>query len=133
MDKLYIESKRVNEKGFSFNGKEGKPVYGSNAQAIVLIEYTGVRVGELLGLRWSDYSKDTKYLNVKNNLSTIKNRDKKDDNDNKYVRVDTTVKTKSGFREIPLHDHAIEMLDCFEKLNPDHKPDDYIMVNKLVK
>lgn len=130
MEKLYHESKRVNEPGFNFGGKLGQPVYGSNAQAIVLIEYTGLRVGELLGLRWSDYDKDTKYLNIRNNLSTIKNRDKKDDSDNKYVRVDTSVKTQKGNRSIPLHARAIEMLEYFEKLNSNHKPDDYIMINK---
>lgn len=131
MDKLYFESKRVNEPGFNFGGKIGQPVYGSNAQAIILIEYTGLRVGELLGLRWSDYKKDIKYLHVRNNLSTIKNRDKKDDSDNKYVRVDTTLKTQKGYRAIPLHERAIEMLDHFDKLNPNHEPDDYIIINKL--
>lgn len=131
MDKLYLESKRINEKGFNFGGKIGQPVYGSNAQAIVLIEYTGLRVGELLGLKWSDYDKENKYLNIKNNLSTIKNRDKKDESENNYIREDTSLKTSKGYRSIPLHDIAIEMLDYFEKINPNHTPDDYIIINKL--
>jgi site-specific recombinase XerD len=91
--------------------------------------YTGLRVGELLGLRWKDYDKEKKYIYVRNNLSTIKNRDKKD-NENEYIRVDTTVKTKKGNRSIPLYERAIEMLEWFELLNPNHKPDDYIIVNK---
>jgi site-specific recombinase XerD len=130
MDKLYQESKRINEKGFNFGGKIGQPVYGNNAKAIVLIEYTGLRVGELLGLLWSDYNKESKKLTIKNNIVTVKNRNKKSEDENNYIKTDSSVKTPSSERIIHLNDKAIEMLDYFEKQNPNHKPNDNIILNK---
>ena len=130
MELLYNESKRINEKGFNFGGKIGQPVYGNNAYGIILIMYTGLRIGELLGLRWQDVDIENKMLYVKNNLSTIKNRNKKKDSDKNYIREDTTVKTKSGVRSIPLHDRALEMIEHFNQANPNHKPLDYLIINK---
>lgn len=131
MDKLYEESKRINTAGFNFGGKIGERTYGMNSNAIILTMYTGLRVGELTAIRYSDWNKDKKELRVKNNLSTIKNRDKKFDSDSNYIRVETTVKTDESERVIPLCDIAIEMLEEFEKLNSNHKPNDFIITNKL--
>jgi site-specific recombinase XerD len=131
MDKIYDESKRINTAGFNWGGKIGEKTYGINSLAIVLMMYTGLRVGELTCLRYSDWNKATNEIIVRNNLSTIKNRDKKSDDDNNYIRVETTVKTDESERVVPLCDIAIEMLNEFEKLNPNHKPDDFIVINKL--
>lgn len=130
MDKLYEESKRLNIVGFNFGGKIGESVYGINAYAVVLIMYTGMRIGELTSLKWEDVDLDKKFLYVKSSISNIKNRDKKNENDNKYVKAETTVKTKSGYRPIPLSDRAIEMLNILNDKNPNHKSIDNVFINK---
>lgn len=129
MEKLYQESKRINVKGANYGGKIGKPVYGNNAYAIVLIMYTGLRIGELLALQWKDVDLENKFIHVRTNLSTIKNRNKKSDDDNNYVRVATSTKTYSGYRDIPLSKRAIEMINKFHEFNPNHKPDDYVILS----
>lgn len=130
MNKLYKESKRVNIEGFNFGGRIGEPVYGNNAYAIVLIIYTGLRIGEMMALKWKDVDLESKFIYVRGSLSEIKNRDKKDEDDKKYIKDTTTVKTKSGVRSIPLADRAIEMLNLLSDKNPNHKPDDNVFVNK---
>lgn len=130
MDKLYEETKRVNIEGFNFGGKFGQPVYGNNAYAIVLIMYTGMRIGEISSLKWGDIDLEKKFLYVKSSISNIKNRDKKSDTDNKYVKTETTVKTNAGYRSVPLSDRAIEMINILSNNNSDHKPTDNVFLNK---
>ena len=130
MNKLYDESKRVNIEGFNFGGKIGDPVYGNNAYAIVLIMYTGLRIGEMMALKWKDVDLENKFIYVKGSLSEIKNRDAKNDEDKKYIKDTTTVKTKSGIRSIPLADRAIEMLNLLSNKSPNHKLEDNVFVNK---
>ncbi len=86
MNKLYKESKRINKDGFNFGGKIGEPVYGINAYAIILIMYTGMRIGELIALKWADIDLENKFLYVKKSISIIKNRDRKTKDDLKYKR-----------------------------------------------
>jgi integrase len=130
MDKLYEETKRINIEGFNFGGKIGQPVYGNNAYAIVLIMYTGLRIGELISLKWQDIELDKKFMYVKSSVSSIKNRDKKSETDSKYIKAETSVKTKAGVRSIPLSDRAIEMINILSNNNPNHKETDNIFLNK---
>ena len=130
MDKLYNESKRVNTKGFNIGGKVGEPVYGINAYAVIFIMYTGLRIGELIALKWKDVDLDGKYIYINKSASTIKNRDKNSNEDKKYVKEITSAKTKSGNRSIPLSDRAIEMLNLLINKNPNYKPDDIVFLNQ---
>jgi integrase len=130
MNKLYEESKRVNTEGFNFGGKIGEPVYGINAYAVVLIMYTGMRIGEATALKWADIDLENKFLYVKKSISSIKNRDKKTEDDPKYIKEETSVKTKSGYRAIPLSERAIEMINILSEKNPNHKPNDNVFINK---
>ena len=92
--------------------------------------YTGLRIGELLALKWEDIDLENKFLYVKNNLSIIKNRNKKNDDDNNYIRVVTTTKTKKGYRAIPLAERAVEMINKFHEFNPNHALQDNVILNK---
>jgi integrase len=130
MDKLYKECKRINTKGFNIGGKIDEPVYGINAYAVVFIMYTGLRIGELTALKWKDIDLEGKYIYINKSASTIKNRNKKNDEDKKYTKEITTAKTNSGNRSIPLSDRAIEMLNLLITKNSNYKPEDVVFLNQ---
>lgn len=126
--KLYNESKRINTKGFNWGGKIGQPTYGSNAQAVVLIGYTGLRISELRGLKWEDVDIKNKTIEIKNAIVRVKNRD--DGNlTTKYIMKEKKPKTESSHRIIPLSDVAIEMINFFGNMFPNHKPNDLVVRN----
>jgi len=85
--------------------------------AILLLLYTGLRCGELLGLKWENVDFENKTIKIKNNLKQVKNRD--DSIDQKYIVIEQTVKTKSSQRTVPLSDMAIEALRYYEKMKTD--------------
>lgn len=126
--KLYNESKRINIKGFNWGGKIGQPTYSSNAQAIVLIGYTGLRISELRGLKWESVDMKNKTIEVKNAIVRVKNRDN-ENSTTKYTIKEKSPKTESSHRIIPLSDVAIEMINYFENMFPDHKPSDFVVRN----
>jgi integrase len=131
MNKLYEESKRVNSEGFNFGGRIGEPVYGINAYAVILIMYTGLRIGELISLKWNDIDLTNKFLYVKGSVSSIKNRDRKNENDKKYIKDETGVKTEAGYnRSIPLSKRAIEMINIISNNNPNHGLNENVFINK---
>lgn len=65
---------------------------------------TGLRVGELTGLKWSDIDFDNKKIHISRTLN--------------YCRgewVESTTKSKSGIRDIPLTNDAITILRNLQK------------------
>lgn len=130
MKKLYNESNRVQEKGYKINGDVGDLVYGNNAKIIVLIMYTGLRISEALGLKWKDVNFNNKCIYVNRNLSSVKDRDNKKNNGNKYKYIETTVKRESSERIIPLCNRAYEVLEYLHKNNKKNSNDDYVCLNK---
>lgn len=96
----------------------GKYIY-KYGYAIILLLYTGLRVGELLALKWDCIDFDKKTLTVKGNVKQIRNRDKSASK--KYTMIEqNTTKTKSGMRIIPLSAMAVEALRYFEGINSNH-------------
>ena len=128
LNKLYIESKRINVPGFNFGGKVNEPTYGNNAQAIVLMGNTGLRVSELLGLKWNMVDFDTKKIHIENAIVRVKNRE--NNNSNKYIQTQKKPKSKAGIRDIPLSDVALEMLYFFDKQFPNHTANDFVVLTK---
>lgn len=105
MKDLYEESKRVNTIGFNFGGKLGEPTYGNNANVIVFIMNTGLRISEAIGLEWDDVDIDNKMIYVRNNNAYIKDR-----STGKKIIAKTSPKTPSGVRSIPLNEIALEII-----------------------
>lgn len=124
MDLLYQESKRINVEGFNFGGKIGEPTYGNSAKVIVLIMYSGLRIGECLALKWKDISFENKTITVRNNISTIKNRDK--NSDVKYIREETSPKTKAAKRTVSMVERSIEVLQYLKENNTSSNDEDYV-------
>lgn len=127
IEKLYLESKRVQTAGFKTNGSVGDFVYGNNARFVVLIMYTGLRISEALGLKWSDVNFNDKCLYVRRNLSRVKNRL---DDGKSYMLVETTLKRDASRRTIPLSERALEVLTYLKEHNPSTKDTDYVCMTK---
>lgn len=71
----------------------GKLKYAAGRQLMVLL-YTGIRVGELLGLRWRDW--DGEYLVINKSISMAKNRNKSSDAENNFIPCEGTTKKSKG-------------------------------------
>lgn len=105
--------------------KYGNGVYKyQNGWYIILLLYTGLRIGELLALKWENVDFDKKQIKVIGNLKEVKSRGKSITN---YMTVEQPTKTKSGNRIVPLADRAIDALRYLEK----HKhSEEYVAATK---
>ena len=82
---------------------------------IVLLMYTGLRIGECLALKWGDVDFSTEELKISKNLATIKDRS---DSSRKTKVVETTAKTKKSCRIVPISKTAKDMLLLLKELAP---------------
>ena len=104
VEKLVLEAERVNTREFRIRGKVGERVYGVNAYYVILIIYTGLRIGELMALTWDD-------INFKNKTLSVNKSRAKGKIDGKTVLYIKDPKSESGTRIIPLSDRAIYALN----------------------
>lgn len=96
--------------------KTGKPVYRLG-HAIIVLMYTGLRVGELLALRWKDIDFKNKTITVDKNAVVSKSVV---GGESHYVIINQqSTKTKSGRRIIPLSDVASQSLQEIFNINGD--------------
>ncbi len=95
----------------------------NNAHAIILILYTGMRMGELIALKWKNVNISQKSIYIKEAAATIKNED------GKTVSIDKIPKTKTSIRKIPLPSRALEMLKYFKENNEATDKDDYVALS----
>ena len=69
---------------------------------------TGLRIGELCALKWTDFNESKKSVKISRTLQRIKTnlleREELDESENMTMVVEGDVKTSSGFREIPIPD-----------------------------
>ena len=74
---------------------------------ILLSAATGIRIGELCALKWSDIDLDKRILTVRNTVQRIKNIG----GNTKTKLIVTSPKSSSSAREIPLPDFIIRLLN----------------------
>lgn len=105
--------------------KNENPKYKTEAYAIIMFINTGMRLGELKAARWNDIMNvgDRKSIRVDESIAEIKYKD------TPRKRLVKSPKNETSIRDIPLNNIACEVLDYFEKLNPNHKPKDFIFMN----
>lgn len=113
IEKLYIEAQ--------------KPKYTSSGWSIILILYTGLRIGELQELRWKDIDLKKKTLTVTRAVTRVKTGSEEYGNKYTYM-IKPTPKTLAGKRIIPLCNRAQEALTYFSRLNPEHTSEDLVCI-----
>ena len=93
----------------------------------LLLLYTGMRVGELCALRWSDYSPETKTLDITKTRCVSKNRS--NEHAKTYIPQENPVKNLHS-RTIALSDKAIHVLETLQRNSPKTEKQDYIMLSR---
>lgn len=76
---------------------------------VMLCLYTGLRVGELLALKWTDFDLQKGHLSVSRSCHDGKGKD------GKYIRIEDTPKTSSSRRIIPLPKQLLPIIKEFKK------------------
>lgn len=80
--------------------------------AILLCLYTGLRIGEVCGLKWEDIDLTKRILYVKRTIIRIKNNNP--NLENKTKLIESTPKSDMSIREIPIPDFLVELLKQFK-------------------
>ena len=88
----------------------------SIGRSLVLILFTGLRLGETVGLMWDDIDFQKRTFKVQRTLEYVKNRDG-DESSNHYVLVEGTTKSISSERTIPLNQTTLNALLELKKAN----------------
>lgn len=79
---------------------------------ILLCIYTGIRVGELSGIRWEDIDFEQRILHIRRTISRVKNLDHTAGADKlqKTILLIGPPKSPSSIRDIPISDFLLEKL-----------------------
>lgn len=91
-----------------------KAIFQSNKSyliGILLVLYTGLRIGELLALTWDDIDFTTDILTIDKSCHDGKN------NQGMYGRIIESPKTISSIRSIPIPKQLIRILKCYKYRN----------------
>lgn len=81
--------------------------------SILLCLYTGIRIGEVCGLKWENINFTRRMLTIKRTILRIKNTDYIQDRKTKLI--ESTPKSETSNREIPIPDFLIDLLKPFQK------------------
>lgn len=89
---------------------------------ILICLYTGIRLGEICGLKWTDIDFVNKSISINRTVLRIKNTD--NNSNNKTKKIISSPKSESSLRTIPIPDFIIEQL-----LNHMLSEDAYVLTN----
>lgn len=109
--------------------KNGKNVY-FYPDAFVLILNTGLRMGELLALKWGDINLVKREIFVHSDLSEVALRDKQHKKKGYTLKISSIPKTDSGNRMIDIHDRALGALKALKKNSDCFDSCDTVVCNK---
>lgn len=96
----------------------------------LLLLHTGMRVGEMIALRWRDWKGD--YLVIEKSVSTAKNRNKKSEDENNYISLEGSTKNQKA-RNIQLNREAKYILWKLKHSRESCEQDDLIVPTKTGK
>ncbi|MDO5538969.1 MAG: tyrosine-type recombinase/integrase [Eubacteriales bacterium] len=119
------ELRRFKMEALSF-AENGKRKYSAGLYCLLLVN-TGMRVGEMIALRWSDWKGDV--LVIDKSISVAKNRDKVREEDNHYVSIEGTTKNQKA-RIIQLTVEAKSILEQIKSEAVHYAPDNFITPTK---
>lgn len=82
---------------------------------VILTLMTGLRIGEVCALRWSDISLEEKVIRVSTTMQRVSNFDENGGPKTKVII--TGPKSRSSYRVIPLNDYMINLCRIMERKN----------------
>lgn len=82
---------------------------------LLLCLYTGLRVGEVCGLKWEDIDFSNKSLSIKRTIVSVKNKD--ENKQSKTKLIESTPKSDTSNRIIPIPEFIICLLSEFKSNN----------------
>lgn len=83
---------------------------------LLLALFSGVRIGELCGIKWGDIDFEHKAITVKRTVERIANTDEVTQSKTKVIL--STPKTESSYRIIPMQSFLVEILRRHKKSDP---------------
>lgn len=89
---------------------------------ILLCLYTGLRVGEVCGLKWEDINFSSKSLVIKRTIIRVKNSDYS--SSRKTILIESSPKSETSKRMIPIPNFIIELLERYKQ-----KDNDFLLSN----
>lgn len=113
-------------------------IKGHNLEVLFLVALsTGLRLGEILGLKWSDIDFNTGTLTINRTLQRVTQIDRNGNRESKVI--EQLPKTKNSIRTIPipknilirLKDHKVEQSKNRLKLGDLYSNNDYVFCDKL--
>lgn len=97
-----------------------KAIDGHKLEVLFLVALgTGLRIGEILGLKWSDINFNENYLTVKRTLQRVSFIDK--DGKREYKVIEQEPKTVNSFRQIPIPRDVLHKLKQHRKYQNQEK------------
>ena len=99
---------------------------------IVFILHTGLRCGEVLGLKWNDYDPDSRSIKVRSDVEYIQECDEDLEKTGRQIAIrQNTPKSKSSIREIHLNKTAIGIINIlYDRQKEEKIESDYILCTK---
>ena len=107
----------------------GRAKYTAGFYCLLLL-YTGMRVGEMLALRWRDWKGE--HLVIEKSISMAKNRNKESDQENNYVSLEGSTKNQKA-RTIELNKESKYILQKIKDSRDSSLPDEFIVTTKTGK
>ena len=104
----------------------GKYYYGNAARLLAFIMYSGLRVGEAIGLKWKDVSLDDGMITISQIYSSVHSRDEFG-NSTGWQYIEKAPKTESSAATIPCRERGMDILRLLSK--QPHKPTDIVFLS----
>lgn len=104
----------------------GKRKYPAGLYCLLLL-HTGMRVGEMIALRWKDWKGE--YLVIEKSISVMKNREKQCEQEANYISMEGATKNQKA-RIIQLNKEARQILAAIQHERGVCDPDDLIAPTK---
>lgn len=129
VDALEADEVKLFEKEARKLKRNGKKEYPAGNYCLLLL-HTGMRVGEMLALRWNDWDGET--LVIDKSISMAKNRNKQSSEENNYIAMEGDTKNQKA-RIIELTEDANSVLKEIKAERTSVAPDEFIVVTRTGK
>lgn len=123
-EKFYEACFHKKQAGEHYNVSFGENVFGKNVYYLILILYTGMRVGECYGLQWKSYDRQTNTIRINKQKNRLKNA-----STGQYEWIVNTPKYPSSNRSIPVPERARLALEYLYNTTHHNKDNDYIVLS----